>query len=156
MKDKLRILMQKEHLTATKLAEILDAKPAGISHILNGRNHPSYELVCKIINRFPHINPYWLFGDSDKIYNDSETSSVQATNDDVNGANTSNIHEAGLFDEFVSNNRPVSDEFPQHDEDIAELQPKYSVRLSSCESSAIDKIIVIYHNGTFEYYTPKK
>ncbi|MGN0917154.1 MAG: helix-turn-helix domain-containing protein, partial [Candidatus Enterousia sp.] len=80
-------------MTATKLAEILDAKPAGISHILNGRNNPSFELVCKIINRFPHINPYWLLGDSDKIYNDPDQSSAQSAND-VNGTTTANIHEA--------------------------------------------------------------
>ena len=155
MREKLRILMQKEHLTATKLAEILDAKPAGISHILNGRNNPSYELVCKIINRFPHINPYWLLGDSDKIYNDPDQSSAQSAND-VNGTTTANIHEAGLFDEVLSNTRPVRAESPQHNEYAADLSPKSSAQLPHCESSAIDRIIVVYNNGTFDSYTPNK
>ena len=58
MKEKLRILIQSENLTASKLAEILEIKPAGVSHILSGRNNPSFELICKLVNRFPQINPY--------------------------------------------------------------------------------------------------
>jgi transcriptional regulator with XRE-family HTH domain len=69
MDKKLRILMQNENLTASKLADILDIKPAAVSHILSGRNKPSFELICKLVNRFPRINPYWLLGDAEEMLN---------------------------------------------------------------------------------------
>ena len=69
MDEKLRILMQRENLTASKLAEILEIKPAAVSHILSGRNKPSFDLLCKIVNRFPQINPYWLLGDAQEMHN---------------------------------------------------------------------------------------
>ena len=78
MKEKLRILIQNENLTASKLAEILEIKPAGISHILSGRNNPSFELICKIVNKFPQVNPYWLLGDAENMYNEAPSNTKVA------------------------------------------------------------------------------
>ena len=63
MREKLLNLMKSEQLTASKLAELLDIQPSGISHILGGRNKPSFDLVQKILRRFPQVNPDWLLLD---------------------------------------------------------------------------------------------
>ena len=60
MKEKLLALMQNEGLRSSQLAEILDVNPAGISHILAGRNKPGFDLLQKILRRFPRVNPDWL------------------------------------------------------------------------------------------------
>ncbi len=153
MKEKLRILMQNENLTASRLADILGIKPAGISHILSGRNNPSYELVCKLINRFPQINPYWLLGDSDKMYNDTANaidrpttnSATQQSSDlfDFAAIQDGNHHDVPS-DEIASTQ--ISDNSPL----VAQIQSTQSM------SSDIERIIIAYKNGTFESYTPKK
>ena len=66
MREKLLNLMKSEQLTASKLAELLDIQPSGISHILSGRNKPSFDLVQKILRRFPRVNPDWLLLDKDE------------------------------------------------------------------------------------------
>ena len=65
MKEKFQKLMQYKQLTSSRLAELLGVQASGISHILNkeGRK-PSYELLQKILLRFPEINPDWLILDS--------------------------------------------------------------------------------------------
>ena len=68
MVTKLNKLLETENLTATKLAKILEIQPSGISHLLSGRNKPSYDFVVKLLQRFPRINPDWLLLDSDKMY----------------------------------------------------------------------------------------
>lgn len=68
MREKLLILMKSEQLTASKLAELLGIQPSGISHILGGRNKPSFDLVQKILRRFPKINPDWLLLDKGEMY----------------------------------------------------------------------------------------
>ena len=68
MREKLLNLMKSEQLTASKLAELLDIQPSGISHILSGRNKPSFDLVQKIPRRFPRVNPDWLLLDKDEMY----------------------------------------------------------------------------------------
>ncbi len=70
MREKLQHLIKSEGLTASRFAEILEIQPAGVSHILAGRNKPSFDLLQKILRRFPKINPDWLLLDSEQMYRD--------------------------------------------------------------------------------------
>ncbi|MFI3305424.1 MAG: helix-turn-helix transcriptional regulator [Rikenellaceae bacterium] len=64
MKDKITYLMKSEGLTTTRLAEILEIQPSAVSHLVSGRNKPGYDLLRKILRRFPRLNPDWLLLDS--------------------------------------------------------------------------------------------
>ena len=82
MREKLLDLMKNEGLKPSQLAELLGINPAGISHILAGRNKPGFDLLQKILRRFPRINPDWLLLDSDKMYRDeppAQSSAPQPT-----------------------------------------------------------------------------
>lgn len=68
MREKLLDLMKSEGLKPSQLADLLEINPAGISHILAGRNKPSFELLQKILRRFPRISPDWLLLDSGSMY----------------------------------------------------------------------------------------
>ena len=50
MKDRIKLIMEKENLTPAKFADKLQINRAIISHILNGRNNPSLDVVSKILN----------------------------------------------------------------------------------------------------------
>ncbi len=136
MDEKLRILMQSENLTASRLAEILEVKPAAISHILSGRNKPSFELLCKIVNRFPQINPYWLLGDAEEMRNTNAPIPTDANQVPTSGT---------LFDLSAekSDNSDISQN-PQTSE------------ISHTSRSDIEKIIIIYRDNSFEELRPKK
>ena len=144
MDEKLRILMQSENLTASKLAEILEVKPAAVSHILSGRNKPSFELLCKLVNRFPQINPYWLMGDAQEMYNSSSATAVPTSSAEITPSSTSGT----LFDqkpEQQSNSEKsnISDE--------SQIAP-----ISTLGRTDIDKIIIVYRDQTFEELRPKR
>ena len=64
-------LMKNEGLKPSQLAELLGINPAGISHILAGRNKPGFDLLQKILRRFPRINPDWLLLASEKMNRDA-------------------------------------------------------------------------------------
>lgn len=68
MKDKLELLLREKQLNATSLARLLEIQPSGISHILSGRNKPSFDLVVKILRAFPDVNPDWLLLDSTEVW----------------------------------------------------------------------------------------
>ena len=136
MDKKLRILMQNENLSASKLADILEIKPAAVSHILSGRNKPSFELICKLVNRFPHINPYWLLGDSQDILN---------SNAQIPTSQNFTENEGTLF------------EFEEKKVDGPELSAiSEPAALPTLSRSDIDKIIIVYRDQTFEELRPKK
>ena len=131
----MRILMQNENLTASRLAEILEIKPAAVSHILSGRNKPSFELICKLVNRFPQINPYWLLGDAEEMLNTNAPIST------------------------LENSVPTSGTLFKIGEDgTAPELPKFSEQATSPISTRSDiaKIIIVYQDQTFEELKPKK
>ncbi len=57
MEEKLRRLMKHEGLNSTRLAEILGIQASGISHIMSGRNKPSFDFLLKLLQKFPQLNP---------------------------------------------------------------------------------------------------
>ena len=92
MREKLLDLMKNEGLKPSQLAELLEINPAGISHILAGRNKPGFDLLQKILRRFPRINPDWLLLDSDKMYRDSEPEQSAPA---ASGAGFDNVRKSG-------------------------------------------------------------
>ncbi len=136
MEEKLRILMQNENLTASRLAEILEVKPAAISHILSGRNKPSFELLCKIVNRFPQINPYWLLGNAEEMYNTNVPISTEVNQVPTTGT---------LFD--LSAEKSDNSDISQNSQISA---------TSQFARSNIEKIIIVYQDQTFEELRPKR
>ena len=139
MDKKLRILMQNRNLSASRLADILEIKPAAVSHILSGRNKPGFELICKLLNRFPEINPYWLLGDAENMLNADLQNAPIPTSEKTPEAT------GNLFD--------VEDAKGKATEMIEDtgrsLMPGFS-------RSDIEKIIVVYSDRTFEELRPKK
>ena len=142
MDEKLRILMQSEKLTASRLAEILEVKPAAISHILSGRNKPSFEMLCKLVNRFPQINPYWLLGDATEMRNLGVATSAPTATEGT-ALPTSGM----LFDPAEVGNGPS---------EKSNIGAKPSnVPISTSGRSDIEKIIIVYRDQTFEELRPK-
>ena len=79
MREKLLKLMKSQKLSSSRLAEILEIQPSSISHILSGRNKPSFDFLVKILRRFPTLNPDWLLLDSDQMYRTSDESTPIST-----------------------------------------------------------------------------
>ena len=139
MDEKLRILMQSENLTASKLAEILEIKPAAVSHILSGRNKPSFDLICKLVNRFPQINPYWLLGDAQEMHSSNAPFSTSEQPHETS---------ATLFDLGVQNSEPARNS--------GTVTPTENLAMPMLGRSDIEKIIIVYRDQTFEELKPKK
>jgi len=60
IKHRIRNIMISEGYNAGKFAEEIGVQASALSHILSGRNNPSYDLIVKIITRFPSVNSHWL------------------------------------------------------------------------------------------------
>ncbi len=60
MIDRIKEIMLQKGLSPSGFADKIQVQRSAISHILNGRNKPSLELIQKIIATFPDINIEWL------------------------------------------------------------------------------------------------
>ena len=68
MKERLTQFLQSEQLSPARFADILGVQRSGISHILSGRNKPGFDLIEKIVTKFPDISAEWLITGKGNVY----------------------------------------------------------------------------------------
>ena len=148
MREKLQKLMASEQLTASRFAELLGIQPSGVTHLLGGRNKPSFDLVQKILRRFPHINPDWLLLDSEQMYRaDSEL-----TNDQPN--QTSNeVAETPVNVEknSATQNTTISESSTSANNSIERL-----ATIGAVNRKYVKRVIVLFDDHTFESFEMSK
>lgn len=143
MKEKLEFLLHSKSLTPTTLARLLEIQPSGVSHILSGRNKPSFDLVVKILKAFPDINPDWLFLDDDRVYRDEAPSSLFSP---TTSAADASADQTSLF---------ATDENRQFSAPISEPKNEIATIFSNAPSSGkvVERVIVLYSDKTFDSYS---
>lgn len=175
MKERLEELMKLERLTSVKLAEILDVQPSNISHIMSGRNNPSYDFIVKFIDRFPHVNAEWIISGKGDIYKSkSQDKSSVVTN--VNKAEFTVVTTGDVPHDTVDNsinthsaNDLYSDTFVTHNliDEVLSTSEKDTLPLNNMVDSGkgdsqskkpehskvektVSRIILIYSDNSFE------
>lgn len=75
IKDRFKMIMEREKLTAGAFAESIGVAQATISHILGPRNkYPSMEVILKLHQRYTDINLAWLLTGEGNMSNESNES----------------------------------------------------------------------------------
>ena len=68
MKDRIQKIIDNEQLSASKFSEVIGVQRSTISHIFNGRNKPTLDIVQKILVAYPDINETWLLLGTGNMY----------------------------------------------------------------------------------------
>lgn len=59
-RERIEKLMKSMNLSARQFASEIHVQPGTISNMMGGRNNPSYEVIKRIMERYPTLNPEWL------------------------------------------------------------------------------------------------
>ena len=143
MREKLLNLMKSEQLTASKLAELLDIQPSGISHILSGRNKPSFDLVQKILRRFPRVNPDWLLLDKDEMYRTIDIEPQPATSQSISTEE---------LDETMQQSTVSGMTTPATNSTSASTPAQQIATAFAPKNGNVKRVIVLFDDHTFESY----
>ncbi len=158
MKDRISKLLKAEGMTAAKLADEIGVQASGISHILSGRNNPSIDFVVKLLERFRGISPDWLLlgkGEMNRMplskLNVSESVISQAPENDLFSKTIENdvkdsIHK-GLENDFI----PENANKPNNSTSVSSQAIPDKTEVSNILKK-VEKVIVLFNDGTFEYY----
>ena len=72
MNDRIKKWLDYKKLNASNFADKINVNRSTMSHILSGRNNPSFDFVKKMINVFPDLNIRWLLsGEGIMTYNET-------------------------------------------------------------------------------------
>lgn len=150
IKDRIKIIMDREKLTAGAFAESIGVAQATISHILGPRNkYPSTEVILRLHQRYSDIDLNWLLTGNGNMTGDTDT----PLNDDLSYP---------LFAENLENQPDGTSETENRKEITLETPSKASKEIVKQEiiykerpPRKITEIRIFFDDNTYETFTPK-
>ena len=140
-------------MSAVQFAEKIEISPSSLSHILNGRNKPSLEVVMKIHKACTYVNLLWL------LYGEGEMENQENAPVPEDSA-ISGMMMYGESPIFASNGTEDGENRKEMQLKSPVFAPKEIVReeVKYIEKPArkITEIRIFFDNGTYETFRPDK
>lgn len=149
IKDRFKMIMDREKLTAGAFAENIGVAQATISHILGPRNkYPSTEIILRLHERYKDINLEWLLtGDGNMNNSPDSTSGFDYPLFADNPENLSNGPKE------IENRKETALESPQiAAKEIVKQEIVYKER----PPRRITEIRIFFDDNTYETFKPEK
>ena len=141
MQERFKQLLEEKNLTATRFAAMIKVNASAMSHILNGRSKPGFDVLDKIAQAFPDVNLNWLISGKGSLYNNRiSTPAKEVEKIPV---------QKNLFEE--EEKRFPIEEKNTKTEEI--LRPAVSVAsIPTAKGKKVKRIILFFEDGSFEDY----
>ena len=72
MKDRIKTIMESQHMTQQTFSQLLGISSAALSSIYNSRTKPTLAIVDAIHKKFPRISTDWLMYGTEPMYKDQD------------------------------------------------------------------------------------
>ncbi len=162
--DKIKQILIDKNISPSYFADEIGVARASVSHILTGRNRPSFDIIQKIIRRFPDLGYDWIMEDEPNPPRGSANGQRPAGQNqplstaplgqqrpapaDVpmyNSARSGTM--TTMRDEFMPDALPEPD-LGADNNGPATVSPDFSLEKS------IERILIFYTDGTFREFLP--
>ena len=136
MKERLLQFLNAHQMTSTRLADQIGVQRSSISHILSGRNKPSYDFIYKFLQHYQEINPLWLIVGGGPMYLKEQQASIPFAEEKPGSTSReSNIDKSQAPQDTID--EPQKDDPPAGKQDVQ-----------------IARIVIFYSDHSFEEYQP--
>ena len=128
MQERLKYLLEALGLSASQFAEKVGIQRSSMSHVLSGRNKPSLDMLIKILEEFPDVDPDWLLLGNGEVYRSERNNQTKNSVDEDQITTISDHHEQ------------------ENTVESGDTEPT--------PSSEVEKIVIFYKDKTFRDYDP--
>jgi len=137
METRIQRLIGSENLSPTKFADIIGVQRSAISHILSGRNKPSFDLMQKILTKFPRVSSEWLLMGRGEMYK----TTIQQR----------------LFETETKppTNAPIQQKIPLNQEVKPQVETSKEPE-NRLNERGIERIVIFYSDKSFSEYFPDR
>ena len=146
MKDRLSKILTAEGLTSALLADKMGIQRSGISHILSGRNYPSFDFLQKLLENFPRLNAEWLILGQGSMYKSTLA-------DQPDFFTSSDIAEKVQMTPVIPEKSQDLSSGEDHKNELPLSEPKKSTPAEP--QKIIEKMMILYTDKTFDIYFPE-
>jgi len=144
MKDRIIKFLSENNLTSTKFADKIGVQRSSISHILSGRNKPSFDFIEKMLNAYPELDAQWLItGKGNMFVNQPSLFSDK---------NENKQKELTSRESHIENFPDISSEKTESGSEMNSNEP--AKHYNDKKDTDIERIVIFYKNGSFNEYKP--
>lgn len=168
MKDRIRQLMESQHMNQQSFANFIGVSPASLSSILQERTRPTLNIVEAIRSKMPTLNTDWLMWGEGEMFQ-SGAGDAAAETPGLFSGDPSQAPEMGTL-EFGDESQSARPSIPVGASSAQANAPSNTVRQQRQTSPAfvmdtkkvdkeprrITEIRVFYDDQTWESFVPKK
>jgi len=148
MQDRLKQFLAMENISPARFAEVMGIQRSGISHLLAGRNKPSFEFIQRMMTAYPDINIEWLILGKGRPYKSDRPGAEKTPEIEVltEYPEEETPQEPNLF----SDRQQVEEQFtPSQPAENRIIKPIPGASTSKSPKK-IARIIVFFNDGTYE------
>ena len=150
MNTRLKQFLAAENISQSQFADNIKVVRASVSHVLSGRNNPSYEFMRAIMLAYPKLNMEWLMIGKGKMYKDAQEENLSSPEPD-------HIPTDLLFADYDIE-EPVQESnisVPMHTSEESEPATNNINTLGNnvqtiVKQRNVSKIIIMFDDGTFQ------
>ncbi len=147
MNNRLKQFLAAENITQAQFADKINVVRASVSHILSGRNKPSFDFIKAMMSNYPNLNIDWLMFGKGKMYKEShQLDSDQLFPVDVSEPVSQDIPETVLRIQEIP---PVQKE-PEPTQTSSELNTLSNVVQTIVKQRKVTKVIVMFDDGSYQ------
>lgn len=148
-KDRIIKVMEKEGLNATQFAAEIGIKAPTLSHILNGRNNPSLDVLKRILDRYRTISSDWLILGIGAMYREIRPPKTLSLFDSDNeNGQISDTYNPKVPEKVMAENLPNEIMSGKNTNESQHLVQG----VSTIPHKSVKKIIVYYDDNTFQEF----
>ena len=161
MKDRIRQIMEAQHMTQQVFADFIGTTPATLSGIFNDRTRPTLNIVESIKKKIPDINTDWLlFGSGQMFLHAVPTSDTASSSSEPSRQNVNVVSEQLLdFNSDVSptpQGRAVASTIYNGVRNTQPIIVREEVKIPDKPQRRVTEIRVYYDDQTWESFVPSK
>ena len=153
MKDRIKMIMESQHMTQQTFAQFIQISPASLSSIFNGRTRPTLNMVEAIKNKIPNLSTDWLMFGKEPMYLDSQSSTP--THQDAE-TKPSSQQFLDFEDTSASQKADTDPIFKQGVQNTTLKTAETVVKYVDKPQRQITEIRIFYDDQTWETFVPKK
>jgi transcriptional regulator with XRE-family HTH domain len=161
MKDRIRQIMESQHMTQQVFADYIGQSPATLSSIFNGRTRPTLNIVEAIKKKIPDISTDWLMFGSGNMFLSDQSGDSTPLNTDYQGNGTPLFPQNPMLD-FENSPVPTPQNAPSqypNSNSVKSTRPEIvtqEVKFIDKPQRRIMEIRVFYDDQTFDTFVPSK
>lgn len=164
--NRIKSILEESQLTPSEFAAAIGTSRSNLTHLLSGRNQPSFSLLEKLLKAFPQVRTEWLVTGLGEMLRDEDdfVQTVEAISQQMPAPHT----QFEMNFDVEEENEPSSANDPSTASEAnngkasrpilaANIPPKTRLQRGSQRQSLkkVQKIVYFYTDNTFDEYYPR-